>query len=862
MLDDHPYYSQTIVVSENVQDAIDKAREILQDQNALTIKQQKKIDYDKLFKDPDFGCNPESVYKDGDIPAHKLLTLESKLRKLEWFRPQQIAPDYDMIGFTSSEKIQNISSLEEANQVTGEQMVDGQKIYQGFVEDKWFLNALSMVVVEPSIFKKVNCLDHGTFLEFQNYGLYIFRFFKQTQQVFVIIDDRLACLKDGNGQPLPFFARCENKNLFWVSLIEKAYAKLHHRYWALTGGSTTEALADLAGGLVEQVFMDNGDQMTNSKTLWNVLKTLCREKCLIGARVDYEMFTSMKESTKAKFYAEAEGMGIHRRYIYSILDVREIMAMGEDGKWGKQQLVRIKDPWAGSLEWKGACSDYDRDFWTKDVKASFNAKNALDEDATVDQNLNQRFVHEWNNTNDGVFVMKLTDFMKFYNNLTFCRQLPAEFVEFKYLQSVEKSQGAFNIKNQEWLENNQFIYLFDNPTVKTCRVMVQMEQEDVRMTKADKHNPPFNSVRTKIGFVIIEMSKQQDSLTHFEAKRLIKLVKPQPIRICSTFFEASNLKYCIIPFTEKRGETCNFSMKVHFQSLDKYVKLGKPHAKDCMMTQIPGNQEMDKWKKLNSILAQVLLPYNVDTYINKRDAKPNKNKESIAENVRLLFQSEAVFEDEAMGMPGSAITSEEFALLDQETIQQILLGVDLDEVEEEEARKKRMDERDLEDLRNYKEQIKEDTKLSLDLAYYHIGNEGLVALIPTLERDYLLNVKQLDISYNSLNDAGLEPLVQSLAALGSPIEELNISGNNLSDGICRLLADKIREGKCRFLAKVIVEDCKNVSDEGKRSLKIAQMKAQGAKGNDAIHQMANAAKRRDQMELAEAGVKFADDKFD
>ena len=76
-------------------------------------------------------------------------------------------------------------------------------------------------------------------------GLYIFRFIKMGQSVFVIIDDRLPCLKDGNDQPILLFGKCENKNLFWVSLIEKAYAKLHSRYYALQGGSTMEALHDL-----------------------------------------------------------------------------------------------------------------------------------------------------------------------------------------------------------------------------------------------------------------------------------------------------------------------------------------------------------------------------------------------------------------------------------------------------------------------------------------------------------------------------------------------------------------------------------------------------------------------------------------
>jgi hypothetical protein len=74
----------------------------------------------------------------------------------------------------------NIDSLEQAGELTDQQLCDGQRIYQGEVEDKWFLNALSMVAVEPKVFREVNCLDPGTFKEFSELGLYIFKFYKHS----------------------------------------------------------------------------------------------------------------------------------------------------------------------------------------------------------------------------------------------------------------------------------------------------------------------------------------------------------------------------------------------------------------------------------------------------------------------------------------------------------------------------------------------------------------------------------------------------------------------------------------------------------------------------------------------------------
>ncbi len=74
----------------------------------------------------------------------------------------------------------------------------------------------------------------------------------------MIIDDRVPAFTKENGQPIPYFARCENPNLFWVSLLEKAFAKLHGRYFALQMGTTEEALQDLLGPVQpETVFMDS-----------------------------------------------------------------------------------------------------------------------------------------------------------------------------------------------------------------------------------------------------------------------------------------------------------------------------------------------------------------------------------------------------------------------------------------------------------------------------------------------------------------------------------------------------------------------------------------------------------------------------
>jgi len=157
--------------------------------------------------------------------------------------------------------------------------------------------------------------------------------------------------------------------------------------------------------------------------------------------------------------------------------------------------------------------------------------------------------------------------------------------------------------------------------------------------------------------------------------------------------------------------------------------------------------------------------------------------------------------------------------MDQENAEQIMLGVDPDEAEIPRASAHQK-----EATREIREAVSNEIAEILDLSYYHLGNDGLQAILPQLEYDHLLCTKQLDVSYNSLTDAGLHLLINSLAQLGSPVEVLNISGNQITDKTTGLLSECIRNGRCRRLGEVVLEDCRNVSAEGRRVLRIAQMK--------------------------------------
>ena len=55
------------------------------------------------------------------------------------------------------------------------------------------------------------------------------------------------------GRKSLYFARSMEEGETWVPLIEKAYAKLHGDYAALSGGKAGEAIEDLTGGICSEI---------------------------------------------------------------------------------------------------------------------------------------------------------------------------------------------------------------------------------------------------------------------------------------------------------------------------------------------------------------------------------------------------------------------------------------------------------------------------------------------------------------------------------------------------------------------------------------------------------------------------------
>ena len=326
------------------------------------------------FVDNDFQPIISSIYTEVDkVAIRDSVCIEN----LKWFRPEQIAIKSDLVGFYDINREK--ATPAELENLFGLELADGGRICYGqTLENRWFLNALTMVASEERQLDLLTCeFDLEVVKMRQEFGIYVFRFFKMYDPYYVIVDDRIPCMEMSDGRPIPFFSKCANPHLFWVSLVEKAYAKLHGRYFALNGGTTDEALEDLTGVPIENCFIDNGTSMTDKTTLFNCIKTICYNHCVIGCKLDFEMFQSTDPLEKQKVYSKAKSLGLQPFHMYTILDARTVFQKLPGGKPVEVNLIRLQNPWSEALEWRGKCCDMDDGFWTQETKDQFNSLDVL-----------------------------------------------------------------------------------------------------------------------------------------------------------------------------------------------------------------------------------------------------------------------------------------------------------------------------------------------------------------------------------------------------------------------------------------------------------------------------------------------------
>ncbi|CAG2247761.1 CAPN15 [Mytilus edulis] len=212
-------------------------------------------------------------------------------------------------------------------------------------------------------------------------GAYVVRLCKDGIWKTVVLDDYF---------PVDQYKRLKystaRKGQLWVPLIEKAAAKIHGCYQALTSGRTVESLSLLTGEPCEHLSLNEAKDF--SKTIDN---TLIWSKLTDARDCGYMMCTSCE--AKDGFTPEyCKSLGLITGHAYSLLDVYG-MDTGD-------RLLKIRNPW-GSESWNGDWSDNS----SKWQKVKPDVKKELKPDGNT----------------HGIFWIEFREFRKHFGSVEICK---------------------------------------------------------------------------------------------------------------------------------------------------------------------------------------------------------------------------------------------------------------------------------------------------------------------------------------------------------------------------------------------------------------------------------------------------------
>ena len=158
------------------------------------------------------------------------------------------------------------------------------------------------------------------------------------------------------GSKALFFAQALDQNETWVPLIEKAYAKAHGDYAALSGGWIGEGLEDLSGGVTTELFTSD---ILDLDEFWELEMTKVNEEFLFGC------------STGVMEHGYGHRDGISEGHAYVVMDARTLKS--------GQRLVKLRNPWGKIRKglWEGPWSDGSKE-WTTEVQEELGHKFGSD----------------------------------------------------------------------------------------------------------------------------------------------------------------------------------------------------------------------------------------------------------------------------------------------------------------------------------------------------------------------------------------------------------------------------------------------------------------------------------------------------
>ena len=449
----------------------EKRKKLIEEENKKIseIESKKKLEEEqnakKLLKVSFFSRRPltEEIFLHQDLPKayetwkdDKFIPERKSLcpfnRRGKWLLPEG-AQDSDVC------KWEYIAwcKAEELNEMANYQIIikepNFENVVQGnLLQNCYFVSAVCSLCTWKNYLNKLFLVKGRS--EENAYGVYLFLNGKWR---LVLIDDYLPCNNINSVKKLCFgFSCCENE--LWVSLLEKAWAKVNGSYIRIgSGGFCNEAFDVLTEAYTEHIIIPSNNKELEKKKnkIWNKLKEA----------IDHNYMVCL--GTKSS--DEIEQYGLTPSHAYTLIKVYELKTSR-----GREKVIKLRNPY-GEYEYNGRWGD-NSDAWTEEFKK----------------------ICDFKQKEDGIFHMPYEDMLEYFLVIDIAKLEPKYVTEFIKIKKAENKKCQVIKMEIDQNEENCYINLY---------------QKNPRIIKKDGKYPN----KPVLGFIILAKEDEQKNLKYIDS---------------------------------------------------------------------------------------------------------------------------------------------------------------------------------------------------------------------------------------------------------------------------------------------------------------------------------------------------------